>query len=634
MPSCFTLCVRAVLFLMIGFILWNVVRVKHVQHFFLKGDDIVLKGAGSVNTESVTAVQNDSDHDDHLLGQEASDDPHGSSNSSINSSSLQTKTVAEARNNSDHEDHLLDQEPLDKAQGSSSSNSIKSSSLQRTTALYRTNNNNNTVTVRIFNFNLTSYYSVMALAHDRFTVAAMQLNTPKNSSTLEFTLNFSFPGNYSVHVYETKMVTIAQRVAPKLVEPSPFDLAIHFRNEDGKNQRRPPCQSLPPGGLVPWYGEWIGPRGSTGTRDEDGFKKMRTGWSYVSRKCVLEIFDAEDMAATTEPTTIAFLGTSRERGIFLSMVDMALRSEEKQELATSKVGKCWGRASVQVNNLKLIYQDMRTQLLRPGQTESVTCHGDKLAQGSGMFQNATKMMNHLIETESPKVVVAWSACYVGTMIGPESRFMNAATTFSSLLHNLPPSWNGSLYVLDGFLSASEPAVTSNQFPTYLQRIRSLMQMVNDTRVNFLDISSLVSPMRLFAEKTGVILGSTHQHKWCGPNSSDMQVCSNVTEALAQLVLGRALAPNGKRHISPVAISGETNRTVEICTDCPKDLLPFHIIPEPNLTCYRGPFVSANQAGEPFFIPCPNECLEQEPTGEVQTQSGVIEERVCQVNSSS
>lgn len=48
----------------------------------------------------------------------------------------------------------------------------------------------------------------------------------------------------------------------------------------------------------------------------------------------------------SEKTVIYILGTSRERGVFLSLVDLLLSAKEKKVLSESVIGKCWGRAVV------------------------------------------------------------------------------------------------------------------------------------------------------------------------------------------------------------------------------------------------------------------------------------------------
>lgn len=100
-----------------------------------------------------------------------------------------------------------------------------------------------------------------------------------------------------------------------------------------------------------------------------------------------------------------------------------------------------------------------------------------------------------------------------------------------------------------------------------------------------------------------------------------------------MILGRALAPNGKSQnptLGATRITG-ISRATKICTECPKLLLPIHIMPQPDLTCTQGAFVATEEVGEPLYIPCP--CFDdQAPTDQVQTVSGQVDVRVCPKNS--
>ncbi|CAM9685943.1 unnamed protein product, partial [Choristocarpus tenellus] len=50
------------------------------------------------------------------------------------------------------------------------------------------------------------------------------------------------------------------------------------------------------------------------------------------------------------------MGSSVQRGIFLSLVDMALRQGQKDNFWDSSISKCWGWADVRIGNLRFSYQ--------------------------------------------------------------------------------------------------------------------------------------------------------------------------------------------------------------------------------------------------------------------------------------
>lgn len=505
--------------------------------------------------------------------------------------------------------------------------------------------------VQIHNIDATNTYSVMALAYEHYTIAARQIdatilsninhtevsNQTASFQFIEYHLDFLAETNvtdYEVLVYESQPVegtSSASRKPPRLITPSPFTVSIPPpRTSLSAIRQMPPCQAEPFDTLLPWTGHWVGPNGLAPNR------RMRTGWTFLPDKCELEVFSPEEItsAAKNQPVTIAVLGTSRERGIFLSMVDLALHSNEKSNLETSKVGKCWGRAMIEVNDLKLIYQDVRTQIIYPDENpNAVTCHAANVALGSGMYRNTTEMMKNLFEQENPQVLVLWSGCYSTLYYDDSEKFLNASCikTLKTLLGNLPYDWKGTLYVTEGQIVADTAFLTADQYHYYIRNMQSLPHFFNDTRVQFITLEDLVSPMRLHGERPGIIRGSTHYHRWCNEKEGEIRVCSNVTEALAQLLLSRAIAPNGRRHLQLNTTGVKRERRVKVCTDCPENLIPMHVKPKPDLDCYIGGLTAVQAPGEPYFMQCPSECMEKEPTSKFQTQSGTVEVRECIIN---
>lgn len=86
---------------------------------------------------------------------------------------------------------------------------------------------------------------------------------------------------------------------------------------------------------------------------------LRNGWVFQPRSCIHDTFTYEDLmllASLEEETLILVLGSSIQRGIFLSLVDMVLAQGQKDSLQQSVLGKCWGYASVRIGNLRLTYQ--------------------------------------------------------------------------------------------------------------------------------------------------------------------------------------------------------------------------------------------------------------------------------------
>jgi hypothetical protein len=558
--------------------------------------------------------------------------------------------------------------------------------------------NQNTALVWIVHAQRNTQYSVMAVVPGQYTKAALQLptiyskntnnntNTPTrrhNNKKIRFLLQLPFAAEYQLLVHEIQPTLSKQyprRIPPFLLSDRflsvPDSLAAAATTTTIDNVATstlphplppPPCQSVAHQALLPWQGDWIGPRAATAQQRRQS--ALRTGWSFVPNDCVLETFTPRELheisisapptygttttsAPTTDSTTIAVLGTSRERGIFLSMVDMMLNETEKASLRESKAGKCWGRASVRLNNLKVIYQDTRTHLCNVNEVPgTITCHDRAIAVGSGFLKNATEMINVLFanHSEQPQVVVLWSGVANKDLIVNSSTYylqnepQEQMKATSVILSAIPRDWNGTIYLTSGMMDAKDDEIHQSQYENYVKNLQWFQTYLNDPRVRMLDVYRLATDMKLYDEEPGKIHGSTHFHRWCNEkhwnrndNTTDsLRVCSNVTEVLANLVLGRAIAPLGKAHrfrgnndIDNTAITS-TRRELEICTDCPAKLMPFHIIPRPQLECSAGHFIPTKVAGPSFDNHCPATCLNTTPVGEVMTQSGrPVKERVC------
>lgn len=108
----------------------------------------------------------------------------------------------------------------------------------------------------------------------------------------------------------------------------------------------------------------------------------------------------------------------------------------------------------------------------------------------------------------------------------------------------------------------------------------------------------------------------------------MKVCSNVTENVARILIGHAVGP--KKDLIQNGINAPQEATY--CHACPKDLLPFHITPYPDMTCSVGRLQPTTKGEmKSNFQTCPNECLDLEVTRTNKgSQTDVIYERNCPI----
>lgn len=172
------------------------------------------------------------------------------------------------------------------------------------------------------------------------------------NGTLSATYESSFPGNYSVHI---EVVTMKAHDEGVPVVGSPFALMI-------EGEPSLDIEALPVCGTEQediassfWrQGTWLSSNLASASHGV-----MRNGWVFQPKTCVYDTFSYEDLmrlSEQTEPTWILILGGSVQRGVFLTLVDMALAQGQKDHFGGSRVTKCWGYADIQIGNLRLTYQ--------------------------------------------------------------------------------------------------------------------------------------------------------------------------------------------------------------------------------------------------------------------------------------
>ena len=113
-----------------------------------------------------------------------------------------------------------------------------------------------------------------------------------------------------------------------------------------------------------------------------------------------------------------------------------------------------------------------------------------------------------------------------------------------VLSGVPQSWKGTIYLSNGFIDAFAPFSPLSEMEVYWKRLKEFHQYLDDDRIVTLDMS-WAQHMRLAAEENGIVYKSTHYHTFdthkCDPS---LGICGNVTEALANLMLGNTMAASG------------------------------------------------------------------------------------------
>jgi hypothetical protein len=244
----------------------------------------------------------------------------------------------------------------------------------------------------------THWYAITIETYNRYSGRAKLLNVGPSiaeQSPLVYSWTPPFSAGFSIIVHELPVepnesdITVPfpikhVTVKNKLNLPGPWGLSVD------RMRMLPPCQNVQRMDVyTSWDGAWIGPD------MHSPMDRLRNNWFFLPSEkmdCKVETFTEYELKLLQEEKRIYVLGNSRERGIFLSLVDLLLDGEEKKDLQSSVVGQCWGRAVVSKHNVKVMYQDWRAYSFR-SHTESepaVVCHNDIVAKedGSIFFESA------------------------------------------------------------------------------------------------------------------------------------------------------------------------------------------------------------------------------------------------------
>lgn len=236
-----------------------------------------------------------------------------------------------------------------------------------------------------------------------------------------------------------------------------------------------------------------------------------------------------------------------ERGIFLSLVDMILDTKEKAQLHDSVISKCWGRAYILKNNLKLFYQDWRAKFFSKNITSSdnyYICHDDNVAR-TGNYEytnNGIKVWEEIFADRS-----SWPSVILMST-GPIKGF-NITYDLQHFISTLPPTWQGTLFLTDGEFSALKAGIGDEaEYIEYRNFINESVYAFNDERVRWIDGKGISKEHRMHGENgPDHVTGSQHFHAHCNSiyldesgTQQSMKICSNITEVLGQLLIGYAL----------------------------------------------------------------------------------------------
>ncbi|XP_071849255.1 uncharacterized protein [Apostichopus japonicus] len=464
------------------------------------------------------------------------------------------------------------------------------------------------------------FFSVLAVG-ERHIFHASPSRVRSEALTLDFTYVPTIPGNYYLYVEEIS------KGYQKQLSGSPFHLIvegppINQTERQQKADQLPSCQTLPQTDLSWLEGEWV-------TRDIAGENRgtLRSGWVLQPYRCSIDIFTKGDLAlAAASPSlkTIVVLGRSTERGVFLSLVDSLLKSDEKANISTSVLWKCWGIMEVRLGNLRFIYRDLRIEGLSAvtvtdNHHVNVTCHKRNIIRSNDYFSDAITFFQKTLFTDkiNPNVVLL---------------IIKNPRQLQLLAKTIPTSWGGSLYAMNGFKVHEGLLYTFTGRQSDLEMAKQFVTY--DDHIRALDGFALATPWRHATEIPPLIMQKAHWHRPCEEQDGEIRVCGDATEMVAQILLGRALAPNGKEawlasldDCKPNNI--ELSRHFTVCNDCPNYVFPLHLNPVPQLKCDTlKRLTPRNMRGvnSRKLIRCPSECMQ---TG-ITLRKTLVNERNCTV----
>jgi len=487
-------------------------------------------------------------------------------------------------------------------------------------------------------------YSVTVESVGKYSGTATLLSQKKGK--LVYSWRPSFADTYDIYVHELERNRYGANVKTPLIQPSPLSVTISpdqtnstsegIESLDERARNMIPCQSVTDMNIFSRFdGDWIGPNVNI---EAD---TLRTGWTFVpseAMNCTFETFSQQDLLSMPEKKSIHVIGTSKERGVYLALVDLLLSDDEKFHIHKSVIGQCWGRVNMTKGNLELVYQDFRVaQFEAPDAEDYVECHNDLIAKDSGKFiDNATSVWHEVFQDETswPSVILM--------VTGKGENNWDFEYHTRSFVEMLPSSWNGTLIFTDGYFSPRLAGLSANDVhEKYKSKLEEYLDTMDDNRVRWVDGKGISKEMRMYAEfGPEFVTRSQHFHRNCNESiidestgmTSHMRVCGNVTDLIAQLLLGFTLGEK-KDYLQTVQQAEEEPGDMKLtyCYDCPKKLLPFHITPTPRLTCVEGPLHERENISDEDTKAeqtCPQSCMSQGISWSFGSQSDTVNVRQC------
>eukprot|EP00904_Undaria_pinnatifida_P003348 jgi/Undpi1/13013/HiC_scaffold_7.g02677.m1 len=498
--------------------------------------------------------------------------------------------------------------------------------------------------------------------------------------TLTATYESSFPGTYSVHI---EVVMFKRRDEGVPITGSPFELTI--RGKPSINlETLAVCGTDDEEDISSTFwrtGTWISSNIASKTHGV-----LRDGWVFQPRTCVHDTFSYEDivlLANMEQPTWILILGGSVQRGVFLTLVDMALAQGQKDDFDSSALAKCWGYADIKMGNLRLTYQasglraivtlvghsqlhpNPSDQALRDfrlytvvGAEDATVCNNEKLESGSTAAY--VRSCKHFLDWVVFKEEENWPS-----LIMAPSNMVDSDTApnlpIEVVMAALPETWRGKLLMVDHMAGFANHWAEVNPTRTALDDVdityhrqphtidNGLGKMARyqeqDPRTSFMSMFPMGQAKLYENQNTRhgkrQYAGSVHYHYMSSNSSVEAyggakMVHSTITEMISNILFAKivgtkaALYADAAQQYTPADGSTFFGDTFTMCTDCPSGLLPFHVKPNPNPVCEKLKALPGDAPKGQVWDNelCPDWCLATAPVSQKATESGPVDVRVC------
>lgn len=386
---------------------------------------------------------------------------------------------------------------------------------------------------RMQDFNQKYFLSVTAVSEDHVFVADI---SPVRIGDLyvNFTYTPTLPGNYDLYVEEIVPGAPWQKQVPG----SPFRLMVQGPREAieafiAHADNLPSCQTI-----LQYDPSWIEGAWVTGKVGGRKHGILRSGWVFQPKRCSFDIFTVDEIkiaATSIIPKSIAILGSSIERGIFLSLIDLLLTKSGRKYIKDSYLDKCRGYMEVELGNLRVIYKDIRIQHSRRihlvNETNlKIICYNEvKFSNNDDFIDDALDFLRDFIFSKQ-----VWPDAIALTIKeDPQLRLLRSA---------IPDIWIGLIYPLNSFTRNWAALYKSSGSERKLAALTEFASI--DSRVQVLDGFTLGSGIKR-ATQSSPVKKSNEENTFCEDLTGDMRICDVTAEMVAQIFLAQVLAPYGK-----------------------------------------------------------------------------------------